>query len=265
MSSLTYVVPDTTTMLRRNLKHLLRYPIMMVAYVGQPIFVLLMFVGVYGNALGASLGAGGYSSYIEYAAPAVMLITVNFGCTTTAMNVSNDMTSGIVSRFRTMSISKTAILGGYVLECLIRTMVSVVVIIAVCVLLGYRSGGGVAGWIGALVLVALLSFALAWLVVALSLSAKTLEQATSNTLIFQFLPFFSSAFVPTDTMPVVVSWIARKQPLTPIIETIRSLLAGTPVGNVGLVALAWCIGIAVVGFVWSIRQFGRDPVPARAR
>lgn len=264
MSSLSYVVPDAATMLRRNLKHLLRYPIMMVAYIGQPIFVLLIFVGVYGNALGASLGGAG-TSYIEYAAPAVMLITVNFGCTTTAMNVSNDMTSGIVNRFRTMSISKTAILGGHVLESLIRTMVSVVVIILACLLLGYRSGGGAIGWIGALLLVALLSFALTWLVVALSLSAKTLEQATSNTLIFQFLPFFSSAFIPTDTMPAVVSWIARNQPLTPIIETIRALLAGTPVGSVGLVALAWCIGVTVVGFVWSIRQFGRDPVPAGTR
>jgi ABC-2 type transport system permease protein len=259
MSSLAYALPDTATMLRRNLRHILRYPIMMVAYIGQPIFVLLVFVGVYGNALKSSLVAGGYSSYIEYAAPAVMLITVTFGCTTTAMNVSNDMTSGIVNRFRTMSISRAAILGGHVLESLIRTMTSVVLIIAVCYLLGYRSRGGLVGWVGAIVLVALLAFGLTWFVVALSLAAKSLEAATSNTLIFQFLPFFSSAFIPTQTMPAVVGWIARNQPLTPIIETIRALLAGRPVGATGAVALAWCIGFTLVGFFWSLREFGRDP------
>jgi ABC-2 type transport system permease protein len=258
MSSLTYVVPDASTMLRRNLKHLLRYPIMMIVYVGQPVFVLLMFVGVYGNALGASAPG---TSYVEFAAPAVILITVNFGCTTTAFNVFSDMSSGIVSRFRTMSISKAAILGGHVLESLIRTTISVVVVLAVCLLLGYRSSGGVLGWIGALALVTLFSFALTWLVVALALSARTLQQATSNTLIFQFLPFFSSAFVPTDTMPAMVSWIARNQPLTPIIETIRALLAGDPAGSAGLVALAWCVGIGALGFVWAIRLFGRDPAP----
>ncbi|MEU5980028.1 ABC transporter permease [Streptomyces sp. NPDC047315] len=261
MSSLTYVVPDAWTMLRRNLKHLLRYPIMMIVYVGQPIFVLLMFVGVYGNALGASAPG---TDYIEFAAPGVILITVNFGCTTTAFNVSTDMTSGIVSRFRTMSISRAAILGGHVLESLIRTMASVLVVVVACLLLGYRSSGGILGWVAALALVALLSFAVTWLVVALTLAAKTLQQATSNTLIFQFLPFFSSAFVPTDTMPAVVSWIARYQPLTPIIETIRELLAGTSVGTSGLAALAWCVGIGVVGFLWSIRLFGRDAVPAGA-
>jgi len=257
MSSLTYVVPDVSTMLRRNLKHLLRYPVMMIVYIGQPIFVLLMFVGVYGNALGA---ASPGTSYVEFAAPAVLLITVNFGCTTTAFNVFSDMSSGIVSRLRTMSISKAAILGGHVLESLIRTTVSVLMVLVVCLLLGYRSDGGALGWIGALALVSLFGFALTWLVVALALSAKTLQQATSNTLIFQFLPFFSSAFVPTDTMPAVVGWIARNQPLTPIIETVRALLAGSVVGSTGIVALVWCVGIGGAGFVWAIRLFGRDPV-----
>jgi ABC-2 type transport system permease protein len=258
MSSLTYVVPDAATMLRRNLKHLLRYPVMMIVYVGQPIFVLLMFVGVYGNALGEATPG---TSYIEFAAPAVLLITVNFGCTTTAFNVFSDTSSGIVSRLRTMSISRAAILGGHVLESLIRTTISALVTLVVCLLLGYRANGGFLGWLGTVALVSFFSLALTWLVVALALSARTLQQATSNTLIFQFLPFFSSAFVPTDTMPPVVSWLAENQPLTPIIETIRALLAGTPAGSTALVALAWCAGIGIAGFVWAIRLFGRDPVP----
>jgi ABC-2 type transport system permease protein len=191
-----------------------------------------------------------------------LLVTVNFGCTTTAFNVFSDMSSGIVSRFRTMSISKAAILGGHVLESLIRTTISALIVLVVCLLLGYRASGGWWGWIGALGLVSLFSLALTWLVVALALSARTLQQATSNTLIFQFLPFFSSAFVPTDTMPAVVSWLAENQPLTPIIETIRALLAGNAAGSTALVALAWCVGIGVAGFVWAIRLFGRDPVPS---
>ena len=259
MSTMSYALADSTTMLRRDLRHLARYPIMIIAYLGQPVFFLLMLVGVFGHTLGAGLGTGsGFVKYADYVSPAIILITVNFGCTTTALNVSNDMTAGVMDRFRTMAIWRSSILVGHVLEAMIRTMASIAVVTLLSLALGFRPTAGLVAWLAIIGLSALFTFALTWLVVAFCLATKSLEGANSLTLPLQFLPFLSSAFVPAASMPAGVSWFADKQPLTPIINTLRGLLVSRPIGNDGLIAVAWCVGIALIGYVWSKRSFSKQ-------
>jgi ABC-2 type transport system permease protein len=269
MSTVSYAMADSITMLRRDLRHLLRYPIMIIAYLGQPVFFLLMLVGVFGHTLGAGLGsASGYTRYADYVSPAIILITVNFGCTTTALNVSNDMTQGLMDRFRTMAIWRSSILVGHVLEAMIRTMVSMAVVAALALALGFRPTAGIVGWLALIGLTGLFTFALTWLVVAFCLATKSLEGANSLTLPLQFLPFLSSAFVAAASMPAGISWFANNQPLTPIINTLRGLLVSKPIGNDGLIAVAWCVGIALIGYIWSKRSFSRQsstPPSAAAR
>ncbi|MES9520249.1 ABC transporter permease [Streptomyces capoamus] len=265
MSSVSYALTDSMTMLRRNLRHLTRYPIMIIAYVGQPVFILLVMVGLFGKTLGGGISGVGSGDYVDYVAPAMILITVNYGCTTTAMNVSNDMTAGIMDRFRTMAVARSSILAGHVLEALIRTLVSVAVVIGLAVALGFRPDATPVEWLAAAGVTALLTLALTWLVTAFALATKSLEGANSLTLPLQFLPFISSAFVPTGSMPVGVEQFARYQPLTPIINTLRGLLEGTSIGSDGWLALAWCVALAAIGYFWSKSSFNRQSTaPAAA-
>lgn len=259
MSTLSYAASDTAVMLQRNFRHVLRYPAMMIAYLGMPVFLMLIFVGIFGNTLGSGLAASGhYAHYVDYAAPAIILMTVNFGCTTTSMNVSNDVTAGIMDRFRTMSIFRSSILLGHVLEALLRTMASMGLVIGLSLLLDFRPKADVLAWIEVIALIALLTLALTWLVVAISLAMKTLAAANSATQPLQFLPFISSAFVATRSMPVGVSWFAEYQPFTPIINSIRGLLLGRPIGDDAVIAVAWCVGIAALSYLWARSQFYRS-------
>lgn len=257
MSALAFAVTDSATMLRRNLRHALRYPSMTVASVMLPIAILLLFVGILGDTLGAGLGGAAAGGYVDYVAPGIILMTVASGCLYTSVSVCVDMTGGIINRFRTMAISRASLLTGHVLGSVIQTVISTALVIGVAVLLGFRPTGGLVDWIAAIGLLLLLAFALTWLAVLIGLVSKTPESASNTPLLIQFMPFVSSAFVPTDSMPAGVRWFAENQPFTPIIETTRGLLLGSQIGHSALIAIAWCVGIAAAGYLGARFVFDR--------
>jgi ABC-2 type transport system permease protein len=261
MSTLTYAVRDSATMLRRQLRHILRYPSMTLQLVGIPIIFLLLFVYVFGGTLGAGLGdlSGGRADYVNYVTPGILLMTVATACTGTAISVAMDMTEGIIARFRTMAIARVSVLTGHVVGSLIQTMLSTAVIIGIALLIGFRPTAGLVEWIAAIGVLAMLSFALIWLSVALGMVTKSVESASSLPAPLVFLPFLGSGFVPTDSMPTGLRWFAEYQPFTPVIETLRGLLMGTAIGNNAVIALAWCAGIALAGYLWAKTLFNRDP------
>jgi ABC-2 type transport system permease protein len=259
MSTSTFALRDSATMLRRDIRHSFRYPIMAVGGVMVPVFLLLLFVGVFGNTLRAGLGAATPAGgrYIDYLAPGILVLTAGASAAATAINVCIDMNEGIIARFRTMAITRTSVLTGQVLGSLIRTLISGVLVVAVAIGLGFRPTATPLEWLAVAGVFAMLTVALTWLTIAFGLQAKTPAGANSLSLIPQFLPFISSAFVPTASMPAGVRWFAENQPFTPIINTLRGLLTGTPIGNDALVAVAWCALLMGVGYVWSRARYNR--------
>jgi len=262
MSTLSATVLDSRTMLRRNLLHALRYPSMTIILVGMPIVFMLLFVYVFGGTLGNGLGGstGGRSAYLEYVVPGILLMTVASAAQGTAISVAMDMTQGIIARFRTMAIARASVLTGHVLGAVIQALIGLAVVLGVAVLLGFRPTASPVEWLATLGLAALVSFALTWLSVALGMVTKSVEAASNLPMPLIILPFLSSGFVPTESMPGGVRWFAEYQPFTPIIETLRGLLVGTGIGHSGIVAVAWCAAIALAGFLWSKRLYARDPV-----
>ncbi|MEA5360481.1 ABC transporter permease [Amycolatopsis sp., V23-08] len=251
---------DATTMVRRNFRHTLRNPGAMVMTIALPVVLLLLFVGVFGGALTAGLGpAAAGRGYIDYLVAGILLMTVGYGATTTAMAVNRDMTTGVIARFRTMAISRASVLTGHVVGSTVRTLVSAVLVVAVAVLLGFRPDGDPLRWLGAFGILALLTLALTWLGVAVGLAARTAEGTAPFTFAVQLLPFLSSAFVSPDAMSGAVRWFAAHEPFTPVIDALRGLLLGTPVEGHGLVAVGWCVGLALVGYFWARALFRRDP------
>lgn len=261
MSTLAYALRDSTTMLRRNIRHSLRYPAMTLSGLMVPIFFLLMFVGVFGNTIRAGIGGASVPGrhYIDYLAPGIFLMTAGASAEATAVGVCMDMMEGIIARFRTMSITRTSVLTGQVLGALIRTLISGVLVVAVALALGFRPTATPVEWLAAAGMFAGLTLALTWLAVAFGLFAKTPEGANSLSLILLVLPFVSSAFVPTDSMPAGVRWFAHNQPFTPVIDTLRGLLTGTPIGHSAVLAVAWCAGITALGYLWARRRYDRNP------
>jgi ABC-2 type transport system permease protein len=245
-------------MLRRDFLHLRRYPIMAISGLITPTVMLLLFVFVFGGAMGSSLGAG--ASYVNYLVPGILMMTLGSGCAATAIGVNMDMTEGIVARFRIMAITRASVLTGRVIGSLIRTLLSVVLVIGIALIAGFRPTAGPAQWLAAFGFMALLTFALTWLALAFGMAAKSVAGANSSTLLLQFGPFISSGFVPPDTMPVGVRWFAENQPFTSMIETLRGLLLGTPIGHSAIVATAWCVAIALVGYFWARAAYNRDPI-----
>lgn len=262
MSALTYTLTDSSTMLRRQMRHMIRYPSLTVMLVGMPVVFLLLFVYVFGGTLGAGLGrvAGGRSAYLEYVVPGILLMTIAGGAQGTAISVAMDMTEGIIARFRTMAISRASVLVGHVVGSLIQTMISMVVVLGVALLIGFRPSAGPPGWIAAIGLLVLTTFAVTWLSVAFGMVSKSVETASNIPMFLMLLPFLGSGFVPTDSMPDGIRWFAEYQPFTPIMETLRGLLMGTPIGNSGILAVAWCMAITLFGFVWSVRLYERNPL-----
>jgi ABC-2 type transport system permease protein len=254
MSTLSYAARDSATMLRRNLRHALRYPSMTLSTAGMPIIFMLLFVYVFGSTLGAGLGG---SSYVDYVAPGIILMTAAAGSISTAVSVCMDMTEGIVARFRTMAIARVSLLTGHVVGSVIQTMVCMALVLGVAVLVGFRPNAGPAEWVMVAGLLVLLTLALTWLAVAFGLVADRPETASNLPLPLSILPFLGSGFVPTDSMSGGVRQFAEYQPFTPITETLRGLLMGTPIGHSGVIAVAWCAGIALVGYLWSRRLFNR--------
>jgi len=261
MTTLSYAVSDSATMLRRNLRHMLRYPSMTVMLIGMPVVLLLLFVYVFGGTLGAGLGdpAGGRAAYIDYVTPGILLMTVASSAQGTAISVATDMTEGIIARFRTMAISRASVLTGHVVGSLIQTMISLVVVTGVAVAVGFRPTATPVEWIAAIGLLAAFTVAVTWLSVALGLVSQSVETASNLPMFLILLPFLGSGFVPTDSMPTVLRWFAEYQPFSPVIETLRGLLLGEPIGANGGLAAAWIAVIATFGYVWAKRLFERRP------
>jgi ABC-2 type transport system permease protein len=261
MSTATYPVRDSMTMLRRRLLYVLRYPSLTLTLLGMPIVFLLLFVYVFGGTLGDGLGgeSGGRAAYLEYLTPGILLLTVASGAIGATISVAMDMTEGIVARFRTMAIARVSVLTGHVAGNVIQTMFSVAVVAAVAVAIGFRPAATPVEWLAAIGLLALVTFALTWLSVALGMVSDNVETASNLPQPLVFLPFLGSGFVPTDSLPVGLRWFAEHQPFTPIIETLRGLLLGTAIGNDAAIAVAWCAGIALASYLWARRLYNRDP------
>lgn len=245
-------VQDSGTMLDRNLRHTLRSPDTMIMTIALPVMILLMFVYVFGGAMDVGPGA-----YIDYVVPGIILLCAGFGASTTAVSISTDLAEGIIDRFRTMAIARSAVLTGHVAESLIRNLITTGLVIVVAVALGFRPTTEPLRWLGALGVIAMYVLALSWLSAALGLVARNPEAANGFTFFFMFLPYVSSAFVPTESMPSWLHRFAENQPVTPVIETMRGLLMGTPIGDSALLAVLWCAGIAVVGYVAAGALFRR--------
>ncbi len=247
---------DCSTMLRRQLRHMQRYPSLTLMLVGMPVIFLLLFVYVLGGTLGAGLG-GDRGDYATYVTPGILLMTVGTAVSGTSVSVAMDMTEGIVARFRTMAIFRPSVLTGHVLGSMIQTMLSVAVVAGVAVLVGFRPTADIGGWLAATGVIAAFSFALIWLGVALGMSADSVETASNTPLPLMLLPFLGSGFVPTDSMPTALRWFADLQPFTPAIETVRGLLMGTPVGGAAVATLAWSAAIGGASYLWAIRRYNR--------
>jgi ABC-2 type transport system permease protein len=228
-----------------------------------PVIFLLLFAGVFGRALHAGIGAGATGSYIDYLTPGILVMTAGFAAETTALKVCTDFRLGIIDRFRTMAIARTAVLTGQVAGSLARTMISAVLVVAVAAGLGFRSSASPAAWIAAAGVFALLAFALTWLTVAFGLVARTPAGANGLSLLVAILPFVSSAFVPTAAMPGGVRWFAGNEPFTPVIGTLRGLLTSSAVGpgivHSAVLAVAWCAAIALAGYLWARALYNRGP------
>jgi ABC-2 type transport system permease protein len=251
---------DSATMLRRNLKRILRYPSMTMMLVGMPVVLLLLFVYVFGGTLGAGLGgvSGGRAEYANYVAPAIILMTVTATVQGTAISVAMDMTEGIIARFRTMHIARVSVLTGHVLGSVIQAMLSLAIVTGVALLVGFRPTAGLGAWLATVGFLAVVTFALVWLCVALGQVSRSVETASNLPMPLMWLPFLGSGFVPTDSMPDGLRWFADNQPFTPIIETLRGLLTDKPLGNNAWIALVWCAVIALGGYLWSKRLFNRE-------
>jgi ABC-2 type transport system permease protein len=259
-TALAYSIRDSRTMLRRSMRRIIRYPSMTVLIIGMPVVFLLLFVFVFGGTMGAGLGypTGGRAAYATFITPTIIVMTVAATVQGTAILVAMDMTQGIVSRLKTMAIARTAVLTGHAWAAFIQTLLSVLVVIAVALLVGFRPTADPVEWLAAYGLIAVVTAALTWLAIGLGLAAKSVETASNTPMILTFLPFLSSGFVPTESMPPGLRWFAEHQPFTPIIDTLRGLLVGTAIGSDWLVALGWCLLIGVAGYLWSRRLFNRE-------
>ncbi|GAA5179105.1 ABC transporter permease [Rugosimonospora acidiphila] len=262
MSTLSLAVHDSSTMLRRNLLHARRYPSLTLNLLLTPIMLLLLFVYILGDVMGSGIGdgGGGRSEYIRYLVPGLLLMTIGSTVIGTAVSVANDMNEGIIARFRTMAIHRGSVLVGHVVGSVLQSVMSVVLVGAVAVAIGFRSrDAGVLQWLAAFGLLVLFATALTWIAVGMGLISPNAEAASNNAMPLILLPLLSSAFVPVHAMPGWFQPIAEYQPFTPAIETLRGLLLGSEIGHNGWLAVVWCLGLAVLGYVWSASKFNRDP------
>ncbi|MFJ8867015.1 ABC transporter permease [Streptomyces sp. NPDC102473] len=262
MSSFPLAVRDSNTMLRRNLLHARRYPSMTLNLLLTPVMLLLLFVFIFGDAMSAGIGSGtgGRSAYIAYIVPGILLMTIGSTVVGTAVSVTTDMTEGIIARFRTMAVHRGSVIIGHVISSVMQSVMSVVLVGAVAVAIGFRSAGaGALEWLAAFGLLVLFALALTWIAVGMGLVSPNAEAAGNNAMPLILLPLFSSAFIPVDTMPGWFQPIAEYQPFTPAIETLRGLLLGTEIGHNGWLAVAWCLGLTVLGYFWSTSKFDQEP------
>lgn len=240
---------DSAIMLRRNFKHTIRNPVTVFNAVLFPIVLMLMFVYVIGGAFNVGV------RYVDYLTPGMIILTICYGLSATAVAVNSDMTKGIINRFKVMDISRSAVLTAQVAATVVRSLVAIAAVIGVAFAMGFRPHASFLHWFAVIGLIVLVSFAASWLTVALGLAAKTAESAGMAAVPLILLPFLSSAIVPAKTMAAGVRQFAEYQPFTPIIETLRGLLTGNPSAGNAISAVAWCVGIALAGYLWSVATF----------
>lgn len=243
---------DTGVLFGRSMRHILRSPDTIITVTITPIMLMLLFVYVFGGAIRA-----GTDRYVNYLLPGILLIAIASGTSYTAMRLFMDVQKGLFSRFHAMPIARSSLLWGHVLTSLVSNAISVAVIVLIALVMGFRSTAGVFAWLAVAGILALFTLALTWLAVIPGLSAKTIDGASAFAYPLIFLPFISSAFVPTGTMPTPVRAFAENQPVTSIVETMQSLLGVQPVGNEIWVALAWCAGIAIAAYLLAMRAYRR--------
>jgi len=241
---------DISVMLGRSMRHIVRSMDTIITVTIMPIAMMLLFVYVFGGAIQT-----GTDNYVNYLLPGILLMAIASGISYTAYRLFNDVQKGIVERFHTMPISRSALLWGHVLTSLVSNAISVVVIILVALLMGFRSSAGLLPWLAVAGILALFTLALTWVAAIAGLSAKTVDGASAFSYPIIFLPFISSAFVPTESMPTVVRVFAENQPVTSIVESIRLLLSGQPLNNDIWIALAWCVGIMLLAYLFAMRAY----------
>jgi ABC-2 type transport system permease protein len=239
------------TFIGRSVRHSVRDPEALIMAVAMPVMLMLLFTYVFGGALEAD------GHYVDYVVPGVILLCAGFGAASTAVSVARDMTNGVINRFRTMPVRSSLVIGGHVVASLARNLLATGVVIGVALLLGFRPTGGLLPWLAAVGLIALYILAITTLFATLGLLASTPEAANNFGFAVLFLPYLSSAFVPVDTMPGWLQWVAGHQPVTPVIEALRSLLMGTPMAHHGWLALGWCLLIGLASAVWAGWLFPR--------
>jgi ABC-2 type transport system permease protein len=243
---------DTALLTGRSLRHISRSPDTIITTTITPVAMMLLFVYVFGGAIRSGSGP-----YVDYLLPGILLITVASGVAYTAFRLFTDVSTGIVERFQSMPIARSALLWGHVLTSVVANLVSLALVVAVALAMGFRSSAGLGAWLLVVGILVLFTLALTWLAVIPGLTAKSVDGVSGFSYPLIFLPFISSAFVPTEGMPGPVQWFAEHQPVTSIVDTLRNLLAGRPVGGTGWVALAWCVGLLVVAYALAMRTYRR--------
>ena len=245
-----YFFSDMGVMLGRSMRHISRSLDTIITVTIMPIMFMLLFVYVFGGAIQT-----GTDNYVNYLLPGILLIAIASGIAYTSYRLFMDMQRGIFERFHSMPIAHSAPLWGHVLTSLVSNAISVVVIIIVALIMGFRSSAGILSWLAVAGILALFTLALTWIAAIAGLSAKSVDGAGAFAYPLIFLPFISSAFVPTETMPSIVRAFAEHQPVTAIVDAIRALLSSQPVGNDIWVALAWCVGIMLVAYIFAMRVY----------
>ena len=249
----SHVLSDTRVLTGRSLRHILRSPDTIITTAITPIALLMLFVWVFGGAI----YTGGAGSYIDYMLPGILLITIASGISYTAYRLFLDMQGGIFERFQSMPIARSSVLWAHVLTSAVANILSVAIVIGVAFAMGFRTGASFGAWLGVVGILLLFTLALTWLAVIAGLSAKTVDGASAFSYPLIFLPFISSAFVPTASMPGPVAWFAEHQPVTSIVNTIRALFAGEPVGGDIWVAMAWLVGILIVAYGFAVAVYSK--------
>lgn len=252
MSTLGYALTDSATMVRRVLRHTKRNPAALIISFLLPLIMLLLFTYAFGGAL----NTGGVK-YLNYVVPGILILGVAYSVQATALSVHADVSEGIVDRFRTMAVARSAVLIGHVIGSTLRTLAGLAVVVIVALTIGFRPTANPLEWLATFGIVTLMLVAFAWLGTAFGLAAQTPTGVGSLSLVVTLLPFLSGAFAPTNTMPGWLQMFTANQPMTHVIETLRGLLLGGPIGNHGWLAVTWCVGIALVGYVWAQAVFNR--------
>jgi ABC-2 type transport system permease protein len=242
---------DSLVFVGRSVRHSVRSIDAVMVAVLLPVLILLLFVYVFGGAIDTA------GDYVDYVVPGIILLCAGYGSATTALSVNQDMTTGVIDRFRSLPIASSGVLTGHVVASVLRNLLSTVLVLAVALLIGFHPHASALDWLGVAGILLAFMTAISWIAACFGLLAKSPEGAGAFSFVIMFLPYVSSAFVPTDTMPGALEWIGDRQPVTPIVETLRGLMLGTPIGSHAVTAIAWCAGLAAIGIVSAGLLFRR--------